>query len=58
MSLIDPVLAEVLVCPADHGSLTEHEETSELECQKCRRWFPVQDGIPVMLLDERETRSD
>jgi uncharacterized protein YbaR (Trm112 family) len=58
MSLIDPVLAEVLVCPADHGSLTEHEETSELEGQKCRRRVPVQDGIPVMLRDERETRSD
>jgi uncharacterized protein len=54
MSLIDPLLAEVLVCPADQGSLTQHEDTSELECQKCGRRYPVEDGIPVMLLDTKE----
>lgn len=54
MSLIDPSLAEILVCPVDHGDLTQHEERSELECQKCGRIFPVQDGIPIMLVDDEE----
>lgn len=54
MSLIDPKLAEILVCPADHGDLIELEESSKLECQDCGRKYPVTDGIPVMLLDEAE----
>lgn len=59
MSLIDPKLAEILVCPADHGELTQNEVASTLTCQKCGRVFPVEDGIPVMLLtDDQETVDD
>ena len=55
MSLIDPKLAEILVCPVDQGSLTEHPDRSELECQDCGRFYPVRDGIPIMLVkDESE----
>lgn len=54
MSLIDPKLAEILVCPADHGELVELLEDSKLECRECGRKFPVTDGIPVMLLDQAE----
>ncbi|MEX1037226.1 MAG: Trm112 family protein [Acidimicrobiia bacterium] len=52
MSLIDPKLAEILVCPADHGELVENQDASTLDCQSCGRVYPVEDGIPVMLLDE------
>ena len=58
MSLIDPRLAEILVCPADHGDLAQNESESLLECQACGRTYPVRDGIPVMLLDESEENSD
>ncbi|CAN5751126.1 Trm112 family protein [soil metagenome] len=59
MSLIDPGLAQILVCPADHGELTQDETASTLTCQTCGRVFPVEDGIPVMLLtDDRETVDD
>jgi uncharacterized protein len=59
VSLIDPTLAEILVCPADHGDLTQDEQASTLTCQKCGRVFPVEDGIPVMLLtDDQETTDD
>lgn len=54
MSLIDPKLAEILVCPADQGSLTEQEETAELVCATCGRRYPVRDGIPIMLLKDVE----
>lgn len=54
MPLIDPVLAAILVCPADHGELTEDEERSRLVCGTCRRAYPVVDGIPIMLIDEAE----
>lgn len=56
MSLIDPKLAEILVCTADHGELSENEEASTLTCQRCGRVYPVEDGMPVMLLnDDQET---
>jgi hypothetical protein len=52
MSLIDPKLAEILVCPVDHGELIQHQERSELECQDCGRVYPVRDGIPIMLVKD------
>ena len=58
MSLIHPELAEILVCPADHGDLIQHEETFRLVCVVCNRSYPVRDGIPVMLIEEAEGGPD
>lgn len=58
MSLIDPTLAEVLVCPVDKADLTEDEEASRLECTECGRRYPVEDGIPIMLVDRAEGPAD
>lgn len=58
MSLIDPTLAEVLVCPVDKADLTEDEEASRLECTECGRRYPVEDGIPIMLVDRAEGPVD
>lgn len=52
MSLIDPKLAEILVCPVDHGALAERVDASELVCQGCGRVYPVRDGIPIMLVKD------
>lgn len=54
MSLIDPALAEILVCPVDKADLTEDIEASRLVCTECGRRYPVRDGIPIMLVDEAE----
>ena len=54
MSLIDPTLAEILVCPVDKADLTEDIEALRLECTECGRRYPVRDGIPIMLVDEAE----
>lgn len=58
MSLIDPKLAEILVCPVDKAALTEDVAASRLECTRCGRRYPVRDGIPVMLIDEAEGGPD
>lgn len=55
--MIDPELRALLVCPADHGSLTDDVAASRLVCSVCGRRYPVIDGIPVMLLDEAEESS-
>ena len=54
MSLIDPALAEILVCPVDKADLIEDLEALRLECTECGRRYPVRDGIPIMLVDEAE----
>ena len=58
MSLIDPQLAAILVCPVDKSDLVEDEATSHLVCTACARRYPVRDGIPVMLVEEAEGGPD
>jgi uncharacterized protein YbaR (Trm112 family) len=58
LSLIDPELAEILVCPACRSDLEENEETGRLVCTGCGRRYPVTDGIPIMLIDEAEGGPD
>ena len=54
MSLIDPTLAKLLVCPVDKADLVEDVEAQRLECSECGRRYPVREGIPVMLVAEAE----
>jgi len=49
---LDPMLLEILVCPADHGELRVDEPASELVCTTCGLAYPVRDDIPVLLIDE------
>jgi uncharacterized protein len=58
MSLIDPQLAAILVCPVDKADLFEDEAASRLVCSECGRRYPVRDGIPVMLVEEAEGGPD
>lgn len=58
MSLIDPQLAAILVCPVDKSDLAEDEAASRLVCSECGRRYPVRDGIPVMLVEEAEGGPD
>ena len=50
---LDPDLLAILACPCDaHGALEYDEGASELACTVCDRVYRVEDGIPVLLLDE------
>jgi uncharacterized protein YbaR (Trm112 family) len=52
---IDDDLLEMLACPsADHAPLRLEVEnrTESLVCTVCLSRFPIEDGIPVLLLDE------
>jgi len=55
--LISPELLEVLACPKCHGKLELVEEKGggHLDCHHCRLRYKIDDGIPVMLIDEAET---
>ena len=54
---LDPVLLEVLACPAEHhapltAGTPADADAAALTCTECGRVFPIRDGIPVLLLDE------
>ena len=52
MTFLDPALLEVLVCPQCDGALEPDEAQSQLRCAHCALAYPVEDGIPIMLVDE------
>ncbi|HEY6002446.1 MAG TPA: Trm112 family protein [Anaeromyxobacter sp.] len=47
-----PVLKEILACPKCKGDLEFREAEAEIRCPRCRLAFRIDDGIPVMLVDE------
>jgi len=47
-----PELKEILACPRCKGELEFREAQAEIRCNACRLSFRIDDGIPVMLLDE------
>ena len=50
---LSPELLEILVCPKCKGDLEHRPEPAEaLVCHACRLVYKVEDGIPVMLIDE------
>jgi uncharacterized protein len=54
---LDPQLLEILACPSDDhaplivGSRTD-PDANVLTCTSCGREFRVDDGVPVLLLEE------
>jgi uncharacterized protein len=50
---LSPDLLKILVCPKCKGALEYNTEPAEvLICRSCQLVYAVQDGIPVMLIDE------
>ncbi len=53
---IDPELLSILVCPKCKGELAVQREPDgaeqSLDCAACGLSYPVEDGIPVMLVEE------
>ena len=45
-------LKEILACPRCKGDLEFREAQAEIRCPACRLAFRIDDGIPVVLLDE------
>ncbi len=52
---LDPRLLEILCCPACHGDLAERPDG--LRCQGCGLLYPIEDGIPVMLVDRAQKEA-
>jgi uncharacterized protein YbaR (Trm112 family)/O-antigen ligase len=49
---VHPDLLEVLACPVCKTPVLPTEDEQGLRCAGCRRIYPVDDDIPVMLPEE------
>ncbi|OBI91285.1 Trm112 family protein [Mycobacterium asiaticum] len=56
--MIDDALLEILVCPADRGPLLLVDDGRELYNPRLRRAYRIDDGIPVLLVDEARDVGD
>lgn len=55
MMALDERLLEILVCPDCKGELEYRETEEALLCHACRLRYRIEDGIPIMLIDEAES---
>jgi len=55
-SMIDTKLLDILACPVCKGDVEYDARNEKIICTECGRKYPVKDGIPVMLVDEAETK--
>ena len=51
---IDPLLLDILVCPRSKAPLREIEGALVSTDQETRMRYRIEDGIPVMLVEEGE----
>jgi len=47
-----PELKQILACPRCKGELLFLEDRGEIHCTRCRLAYRIDDGIPVMLVEE------
>jgi uncharacterized protein YbaR (Trm112 family) len=56
---LSPELLKILVCPKSKAPLEYHKGPPEwLVCRESRLVYSVQDGIPIMLIDEARALND
>lgn len=48
-------LLDMLVCPVCKKPVVLHAGGKSLKCAVCRRVYPIQDDIPIMLIDSATT---
>jgi uncharacterized protein YbaR (Trm112 family) len=49
--MISQDLLDMLVCPVCKQPVVSNGDGQSLKCGTCRRVYPVQDDIPIMLVD-------
>lgn len=54
---LDKSLLDILACPKCKGDLeyVDKEDDECLICHACKLKYRVEDGIPIMLIDEAES---
>ncbi len=55
--MIDQKLLSILVCPACKGPLVYDKQHQRLICKAEKLAYPIENGIPVMLIESAEKLS-
>ncbi len=55
---LDPELLEILVCPESKKALVYFQKEDFLFCPDSRLKYKIEEGIPVMLIEEAERLSE
>jgi uncharacterized protein len=55
---LDPLLLDVLACPVDKGPLLWFEDEDILYNPRLKKSYAVDDGVPVLLVDEAADVGD
>ncbi|MGH7739450.1 MAG: Trm112 family protein [bacterium] len=50
--MINPDLMNILICPSCGSALRDKE--THIECTACKNRFPIENGIPVLMVDRAE----
>lgn len=54
IEMIDDELLEILACPKCKEKVILNEEGTYLVCETCHLRYPIEDDIPIMLIDRAE----
>ena len=57
-AMVSQDLLEMLVCPVCKEPVVLKKNGNSLKCGKCRRVYPIQDDIPIMLVDAATTEPE
>jgi uncharacterized protein YbaR (Trm112 family) len=57
-AMIPQDLLDMLVCPVCKKPVALNDSGKSLKCGECRRVYPIQDDIPVMLVDAATIDED
>lgn len=55
---MDKELLDILACPKCKQKVSLNDEGTWLVCESCRLRYPVEDDIPIMLVDRAEPLAD
>ncbi|MDT8445553.1 MAG: Trm112 family protein [bacterium] len=55
---LSPEYLELLACPACKGDLSENTDGGALECAACQLHYPIEEGIPLLLIERAEKRAN
>ena len=55
--MLDKKLLDILACPVCKGELEYDEKENILICAKCKVFYEVKEGIPVLLPDSGKPLS-
>lgn len=57
-SLLPEGLLDIMQCIRCGGALVERLDPPSLVCDACTTWYPVREGIPIMLEEEARSLED